>query len=457
MKTSWKMACGTLLGLAVIVAGGMKYTGSTEAVSVHLSALTPTQNHFTPPPLEQVQRLGRDTIVIPADIVQKMGLNVGAATAAKHAVALPSFQGVLALDNERFSRVHSRFEGEVVEIGHRMATDATSSPAPFRVGDRVEKGDLLAVIWSTNLGQKKSELVDAIAKLHSEEDLRDRLKKLYEEGAGSGRTYRDAEKAVQSLQVEVANAERTLRTWRVTESNIAEVKAEAERLIQAEKQPEEQSDWARVEVRAPRSGVIVEKNIAMGDIVDTATDLFKIGDLSQLSVWAHVYEEDLPLLESLPRPIQWTVGIPSRSDMHFPGSLDRIGDVIDPAQHTALVVGKVNNSAGDLKIGQFVTVTIERPSGKDELEIPATSVVQNGADSVVFVQSSANSNEFLRRPVQVVRRFRNVVYIQANDQSIQAGDMLITTGTLMVQNAIEQLPPPVGHIAGTPTSTAEAL
>jgi len=77
------------------------------------------------------------------------------------------------------------------------------------------------VVWSTELGEKKSALVDAMVKANAEEQLRDRLKKLFEEGAGAGRNYRDAEKDVQARHAEIASLERTLRTWRVTDALIA--------------------------------------------------------------------------------------------------------------------------------------------------------------------------------------------------------------------------------------------
>jgi len=52
-------------------------------------------------------------------------------------------------------------------------------------------------------------------------------------------------------------------------------------------------------VKAPLDGVILEKNIAVGDIVDTSLDLFKVADLTSLGVMVHVYEEDLPTLRAL--------------------------------------------------------------------------------------------------------------------------------------------------------------
>jgi cobalt-zinc-cadmium efflux system membrane fusion protein len=388
---------------------------------------------------ERVSRLGRDEIRVPAHVAAKMKLRTATVASAKDPISLPGFQGVLALNNDHLSRVHSRFAGEVVELGR--STDG--SDPTLRVGDRVQQGDLLAVIWSTDLGQKKSELVDALAKLRAEEQLRDRLKKLFNEGAGAGRTYRDAEKDVLARRVEIASLERTLRTWRVTEEDIKDVHQEVEHLGNEETPSVKPGDWARIEVRAPTGGVILEKNVIVGDIVDTATDLFKVGDLSQLVVWAHVYEEDLALLETLPHPIPWMLHLPSRPSVEFAGTLDKVGSVIDPAQHTALLTGKVENPAGQLKVGQFVTASITLPPPKGEVEVPATAVIEDGRESVVFVQEDPSGANFARRPVDIVRRLRDIVYVKGGESpGVRPGDRVVTSGALLLQNAIAQLPVP---------------
>ena len=385
---------------------------------------------------ERVTRSGRDSIHVPAEVAAKMGLQTADVSVVQTPIKLPGFQGVLALDNDRLSRVHSRFGGEVVELGR--STDG--SDPTLHVGEHVQQGDLLAVIWSTELGEKKSALVDAMVKANAEEQLRDRLKKLFEEGAGAGRNYRDAEKDVQARHAEIASLERTLRTWRVTDEDIEDIHAEAKHLTEESKSAIKPSDWARVEVRAPISGVVLEKNVVVGDIIDTVTDLFKIGDLSQLVVWAHVYEEDLSLLESLPKPIPWALNLPSSPGTTFSGTLDKIGAIIDPTQHTGLVTGRVDNLSGKLKIGQFVGATVQLPPPGNELELPAAAVVEDGRESVVFIQPDPKKSEFIRRSVSVIRRLRENVYIKNVETGVHSGDRVVTSGALMLQNAMSQLP-----------------
>jgi cobalt-zinc-cadmium efflux system membrane fusion protein len=338
------------------------------------------------------------------------------------------------------ARVHSRFAGEVVEIGHPV--DRPDSTTALRVGDHVRQGDLLAVVWSKDLGEKKSELVDALAQLRSTEELLARLRTLYEQGATAERSVRDAERDVQASRVQVATAERTLRTWRLTDTDLQAIRAEADHVIALDSRPAEPSDWARVEVRAPLDGVILERNVAVGEIVDPSADLFKIGDLSELTVWAHAYEEDLPMLESLDRPIHWVVSVPSRPESTFPGTLGNIGSMIDPAQHTALVSGQVENPNGELKVGQYITVTVEMRPPAGELEVPAAAVIEDGQQSCVFVQCDLAEQRFIRRSVNVTRRLRDVFYIRATSDGVRAGDRVVTSGALLLREEMDQLSDP---------------
>src|SRR5439155_25050206 len=108
-------------------------------------------------------------------------------------------------------RVHTRFAGEVVELG-------SIKGKPVRHGDKVEKDQLLAVIWSKDLGEKKSELVDALSKLRIDRTALERVRELYREAATPERRLRDAERTVESDQISVARAERTLRSWRLSDA-----------------------------------------------------------------------------------------------------------------------------------------------------------------------------------------------------------------------------------------------
>ncbi|WP_020468943.1 efflux RND transporter periplasmic adaptor subunit [Zavarzinella formosa] len=436
-----------------LVAGGVIVTGLGGA-AVYMTATTPKAAGQSPAakteaPAKMV-RLEDRRIRVPEELARNMRIKTAEVAAANHPVPLPALQGCLALDNNSLARVHSRFPGEVVALG--TTTEAaepslSSQPPvakvrPLRFGDSVRQGDLLAVVWSKDLGEKKSELVDAVSKLEADEQALARVTELQRQGASPERSLREAERTVQSDRVAVERAERTLKSWRLTAEEIAAVRAEAGRLNKADAKRTECDHWARVEVRATQDGVLLEKNVSVGDIVDTTGDLYKIGDLSHLVVWAHAFEDDLPMLQSLPKPMHWSVNLPSRPGASFSGTLEQIGAVIDPNQHTALVTGRVENPKGELRIGQFVTVRLSLPPTSGELELPVDAVTEDGRESVVFVQQAGKPTEYVRQTVHVTRRFRETIHVRCEGSGLKVGDHIVTTGSLLLRDAYEQLPKP---------------
>jgi cobalt-zinc-cadmium efflux system membrane fusion protein len=424
---------------------------------------------MAPPPKEPVPERPRvelaqgelETLRVPEDVARTMGLQTETVRHAPPPSPL-KLEGSLFLDPNRLTHVHTRFAGEVVEIGNIMgnpdAPDAQSGQVsrPIRFGDRVTKGQLLAIVWSKDLGEKKSELIDAISRLTLDQETAKRLEKLYRDGNVPERSLREMERQVESDLIAVAKAERTLRAWRLTNEDIDEIRAEAKRIHdrQGHVEPDVKEAWARVEVRAAIDGVVVEKNIAKGDVVDTALDLFKIADLTRLDVLAHAYEEDVRLLEDLPRPQrQWKISLKSDPNgKPLSGSFDQIGSIIDPNQHTALVMGWVDNRDGRLRVGQFVTARVELPADPDEVAIPVGALIDQGGETFVLVRrpkASDAKDEFVsRRKVWLTRRCEQQVYIsvkltdaqrQAGLSELHAGEEVVTSGCVELAAALDDL------------------
>ena len=194
----------------------------------------------------------------------------------------------------------------------------------------------------------------------------------------------------------------------------------------------------------------MEKNIALGDLVDTNLDLFKVADLSRLRVMAHVYEEQLPLLDNLTESQhQWTISVQSDTGLKpLAGRFEQIGKLIDPNEHAALVTGWVDNRADRLRAGQFITAKIELPLPKGEVAIPSSALVEEGEHQFVFVQPEPAKSEYVRRPIAVSRRDGKTVFVwsmpttvqgHAGSQALRAGERVVSAGTVQLVQAIRDL------------------
>src|SRR5262249_26219737 len=153
----------------------------------------------------------------------------------------------------------------------------------------------------------------------------------------------EAERSYEKDIIDVDRMERTLRSWRLTPEEIDAVKQEARRIHSNTAAANDEVDrtWAEGDLRAPFDGVSLGKDIAVGEIVTTDLDLFQIADLSKLAVLANIYEEDIPAVEAIP-PANRDWQITLKAEPNWPpisGRFDVIGNVIDPKQHTGIVMG----------------------------------------------------------------------------------------------------------------------
>ena len=95
------------------------------------------------------------------------------------------------------------------------------------------------------------------------------------------------------------------------------------------------------------------------------------------------------------------------------GSIEEISYIIDPNQHTAVVKGYVDNPGKHIRGGQYVTATVEIPPPDDVVEIPVDALVDDGRQSLVFVQPDAGKHQFTMRRVHVTHRFDRSVFVRS--------------------------------------------
>jgi cobalt-zinc-cadmium efflux system membrane fusion protein len=435
--------------LVVFTAGGAAAwlaSGKSTPPGGHKSEKTDAE------PAPKISRGGPDEVIVPPAVQASLGLKTAPAAIPTRKRTLPAFQGKLNFDDTRLVRVQSPLPGPIIEIREVPDTVTTALPTspppkatrPIKFGDYANKGDVLAVVWSKDLGEKKSEFVDAVSKLRTDEETLKRLEKLYQDNGTAERTLREQERTVKGDRIAVERAEATLRAWRIPDADIEALRAAADQVGtgDAAATRTNPAKWARLEIKAPISGTVLERNFGVGQVVDTTVDLFRIGEMSTMAVWVNIFEEDLPLLRTLTLPTPWTVSAAAVPGSAFPGRLEQTAASIDTIQHTALVYGTVQNPRGELKAGMAVTVTVELDPPKGEIEVPAESVIEDGRESYLFVRPDPNSDKFVRRPVAVLRRARDVISVAERADGPKPGDLVVTSGSLLLGDAVSELPQP---------------
>ena len=349
--------------------------------------------------------------------------------------------GSTMLDPTHLARIRARFApARVVEIAQVRDPLRQSGQTEFRElrqGDVVSKGDLLGIFYSLDVGSKKNDLLDALVQLELDQHILDNAEKHAE--AVPPVFLLGAERAVQGDRNAVNRALNNLKLWDIPQDEIDALHAEAKKIsadknawfktpegrwVKGEKQAtnggadqnkEHENPWGRVTLRVPFDGVIVERNLSVDEmVVDNTVNLFQIADVSRLLVVANCPEDDLPALEALEHgQRKWTVHtVGTGSPAGLVGAIEEISYIIDPNQHTAVVKGYVENPGKHMRGGQYVTATVEIPPPDGVVEIPVDALVDDGRQSLVFVQPDPAKHEFTMRRVHVTHRFDHTVFVQ---------------------------------------------
>lgn len=312
--------------------------------------------------------------------------------------------GKIQFNENKLAHVGSRVPGKIDEVIANL-------------GDKVKEGDRLAVIDSTELGTAQSEYLKAKANLLAEEKSYQRAKKLLEGKAISLGEYQKREAEYLNARAEFKAAEDRLHLLGLSEEEVKRIGSE--HIIKS-----------KVAVRAPFSGTVVERHATLGEIIEPATNLFTVADLSTLWAIADVPEKDIPQVKT-GLPVE--VKVSPYPDDVFKGIVTYIGDQIDPSTRTVRVHTEVDNSLGKLKPEMFATVFIITDVVSNVLAIPGEAVQTDGNKKIVFIDKG--NGGFEKREVSLGRQVDS--FYQVID-GIKPGEKIVTKGSFLLKSEAQK-------------------
>jgi membrane fusion protein, heavy metal efflux system len=290
---------------------------------------------------------------------------------------------------------------------------AARVPAP---GMSVRRGQVLASLSSTLGGGEDVATLDL--------------------GIAEARIARDAAAREQSRMASLVRAE-AVPERRLDEANTAVRLANAQLAAAQARRSALAGGGAGVPLVAPISGTILSSTLVQGAGVAAGSELMRIGNTGSLWLVAHV-----------PEAMAARVGQPNALDIVLPDgtvalragnglTLVQRGGYIDPRTRTMDVIFATGSSS--LRPGQRVQGRIATGGATDALTIPASAILNEAGQDVVYVQIAAET--FERRIVTVVQRSGNRVAI---DGDVRAGERVVTRGAAAMR-AAAATPGAFGH------------
>lgn len=141
-----------------------------------------------------------------------------------------------------------------------------------------------------------------------------------------------------------------------------------------------------VPVVSPETGVVVERLVNVGELVDQSKSLFTIADFHNVWIKADIYEKDVSKITE-GQPIQLT--LESFPHEVFYGKLNYVADSINSDTRTLPVRAEVENPGLKLKPKMFAKMTIQVGAQK-VLTVPRDAVQDAETEKVVYVPVAPN-------------------------------------------------------------------
>jgi RND family efflux transporter MFP subunit len=280
------------------------------------------------------------------------------------------------------------------------------------IGDHVKAGQLLAEITAPELdhqiAQAEATLAQLKAALQQAQANRDlsnanwgRDKPLVEKGwvtPQQGDTDR-LTLAAQEAAVAVAQA------------NIKQQEAQLQVLHQQK---------AYQSVVAPFDGVVTQRNIDVGDLVQadatSGTFMFTLMHTDVIRVQVYVPQD---AAFGLAPGVDASVRVPEMPGRAFPGAVTRLANALQPGSRTLLTEIDVPNPDGALTAGSYCQVDLKIPRKTPSLIVPAAAVIFNQDGLSVAV--AENGVAHIRR-ITTVRDFGTTIEVS---DGVREGEQLI--------------------------------
>lgn len=288
--------------------------------------------------------------------------------------------GKSALNLEYATHVQPQFGGKVVSIVPKLGD--------FVKGPGVAGGPtVLCVVESNDLAQAKSNWLQARIQLKIDSDALGRTRALYKANVLAEKFVIDAESAVIKDQATLEAAYQQLLIFGLKQPEIDAIETQIGK---------QRMDYV---ITAPRSGVIAEKDMSVGEIATPGNNLFVVADTKTMWIVGDVYEQDLSRIK-LGQPMK--VVFPSEPDRPRECKIEWISPVLDPSTHAVHVQGVLDNADGHILSDMYGTIWVTIGDGKDSIIVPADAVVREGDDAFAFVETgrSASSIQYRLTPVK---------------------------------------------------------
>ena len=391
----------TAVGFTVIGAVGtllaIRLTAGPPAPMV---GPAPPSAPAAPAPAPAPADAGDAEILIPPDVVARAGLKTATVGAANVSTAV-TVPGTVMPNAYHEVKVTPITSGIVTKIH-------------VELGASVQRGALLATIFSSELADAQMRYLSMAAMLEADHKKLERTEQLVAIGAASRQEMEGVTAVHAGHETEVAAARQRLLLLGLTKQQVADLRDPNQVVSQ-------------IVVPAPIGGVITARSANPGQVVAMGQELFVVTDLGTVWLVGDLYEQNVSSVRVGSEATVTAAAYPG-SVLH--GRVSYIDPRVDPQTRTAKVRVEVSNSGGRLRLGMYVSMVFASAGGQSQVVVPRAAVQSMGDQSVVFLPVAGEEGKFVRRKIRLGPGSGDSFVVL---EGLRAGDTVVTEGSFLLR------------------------
>lgn len=269
----------------------------------------------------------------------------------------------------------------------------------FTLGDKVEKGQVLAEIKSAELNVISAEISQLKAKIKVAKRELESTQGFHDDGIASEKELIAAKSEKQNLQIELDKLQSNMKLYSA------------------------RNDKGVFQIKAPRSGFVVNNRIVGGMQIKSEGDpLFTISDLDEVWVSVNIYTTNINFVKE---GMLTTIKTNSYPDKVFEAKIERISHVIDPDENVLKARIVIDNKELFLKPGLHVETIVKAEKDFEAPRLPASAVIfYNDKYYTVVV----NECKAYKRPIEILFQDEHSFYVK---KGLELGEKVATKNALL--------------------------
>ena len=335
-------------------------------------------------------------VTVQPDFLQRLKITAVSEAEVSEMLRVPAR---IEVDERRVARIGSAVTGRVVDIYTPL-------------GQQVRRGEVLATLHSTELSAAQLAYVKALSQAELQRRAVDRAKLLFAADVIGAAELQKRESELVQAQAEMQASHGQLGVLGMTESDTA--KLAATRTVHS-----------LSSITSTLNGVIIERKVTRGQVVQPADALFTVADLSHVWVVAEVPEQQAAMVK---KGESAQAEIPALKGQLVEGLLIFVADTVNPDRRTVTVRMDVDNPKHMLKPEMLASMLIQGAPQR-RLVVTASAVVREDNKDHVFVQ--LDGSNFQLRAVVLGQESKGYIPVQSG---LKSGERVVTEGAFHLNN-----------------------